>query len=143
MATPLKDKIRAAAIATPAFTALLGTSPFRWYDIQLNQGSQFPAVVVQIISGAPAYVMAGRLQCSTTRVQFTLWGQNNATGVAFLASLESALLTFLDQLNLIGIAGLVQYPNLVVGSRDGFVAIPQPGNPLRLIDAMIYSNDTL
>lgn len=143
MPTPLKDRIRSAAIATPALTALLGTNPFRWYDIQLVQGSALPAVVVQIISGAPVYVVAGRLSNSSTRVQFTLWGVNTAAGMASLASLESALVTFFDSLNLVGIPGLAQYQNMVVGARDGFIAIPQPGNPLRLIDAMIWSNDRL
>lgn len=143
MATPLKDRIRAAAIATPALTALLGTNPFRWYDLQLVQGSTLPAVVCQIISNTKNYVVGGRLVNSHSRVQFTLWGTNNSAGTAALASLETALATFLDSLNLIGVTGLLQYPNRIVMARDGFVPTPQPGNPLRLIDVMMASNDSL
>lgn len=146
MATPLKDRIRAAAIATPALTALLGTNPFRWYDTQLVQGSALPAVVVQQISGAPVYVVAGRLPNSSTRMQFTCYGVNNAAGMAALSNLVRALTSFFDTLNLVGISGLAQYQNFVVGDRDGWVALPGPvpqGNPLRLIDAMIFSNDSL
>jgi len=143
MATPLKDRIRAAAIATPALTALLGTNPFRWYDMQLVQGSAFPAVVAQIISNTKSYVFGGRLPNSHSRVQLTLWGQNNAAGMTALANLEVALGTFFDSLNLIGVSGLLQYPNRIVGARDGFIATPQPGNPLRLIDVMMASNDSL
>ncbi len=143
MATPLKERIRSAAIATPAMTALLGTNPFRFYDQQLVQGSAFPAIVQQVISGAPTYILAGRLPCSSSRVQFTLWATRDAAGLTALAALEAALVAFLDTLNLIGIPGLQQYQNLVVLSRDAFYPLPQPGNPQRIIDAMIYSNDTL
>ena len=143
MPTPLKDRIRAAAIATPALTSLLGTNPFRWYDTQLSQGSAFPAVVVQIISSAKTYNVAGRMPNGNNRVQFTIWGANTAAGMAAMANVETALATFLDGLNLVGIPGLIQYQNLIVGARDGWVALPQPGNPLRLIDAMCYSNDSL
>lgn len=144
MPTPLLDRIRAAAIATPSLTAILGTSPFRWWSIQLGQGSALPAVVTQVVSGGPSYGVAGRFQCSSSRVQFTLWGAaNTASAVATLAALEQALIAFLDTLNLIGISGLVQYPNQVVMQRDAFYAATQPGNPQKLIDAMVFSNDTL
>jgi len=79
----------------------------------------------------------------STRVQFTIWGQNTAAGIAAMFSVETALDDFLDQLNLIGIPGLLQYNNLIVGERDGFVSAPQPGNPLRLIDAMIFADANL
>lgn len=144
MSTPLKDRIRSAAILTPALTALLGTNPFRWYDTQLRQGSLFPAVVVQFISTpGNSYSLTGRMQNSQTRVQYTIWGQNTSTGVAQVAAVEDALATFWDSLNLIGIPGLVQYPNYIVAARDGFVAAPQPGNMLRLIDVMMTNNDSL
>jgi Protein of unknown function (DUF3168) len=141
--TPLKDKIRAAAIATPALTALLGTNPFRFFDTQLPQGSAFPAVVVQIISGGKSYALNTRLATGFSRVQFTIWSTNTAAGYASQAALEIALANFLDGLNLVGIAGLSQYSNIIVDTRDGFYAQTQPGNPLKQIDAMIFSNDSL
>ena len=143
MPTPLLEKIRSAAISTPALTALLGTNPFRWYDKQLVPGSAFPAIVQQIISDSQNYSLTARLPNSNSRVQFTIWGTNTAAGMTSLAAVEAALYTFLDTLNLIGISGLVQYPNFVVAGRDGFFPTPQPGNPQRLIDAMIYANNSL
>jgi len=122
---------------------LLGTNPFRWYDTQLAQGSAFPAVVAQIISSSKTYNVAGRMTNGNSRVQFTIWSTNTGSGMTARANVESALATFLDGLNLIGIPGLLQYPNYIVGARDGWVALPQPGNPLKLIDAMVFSNDSL
>ncbi len=143
MATPVKDRIRAAAIATPALTALLGTNPFRWYDRQLYQGSAFPAVVVQAISDPRMYAIVGRLPTSFSRYQFTIWATNNAAGMTSLALVEAALVEFFETLNLVGISGLCSYSNTVVNARDGFFPTPQPGNPTRMIDAMIYANDSL
>ncbi len=143
MSTPLLDKIRAAAIATPALTALLGQNPFRWFNYQKVPGSAYPCVVQQVISNVPTYSLTARLPNGNARVQFCIWGQNTATGLASIAAVESALATFLDSLNLIGIPGLVQYPNFIAGARDGWYPIPEPGNPQRLIDAMIFSNDSL
>ena len=143
MPTPLLERIRSAAIATPALTALLGTNPFRWYDKQLVPGSAFPAVVQQVISDSQSYSLTTRLPNSNSRVQFTIWGVNTAAGMTSIANVEAALQTFLDGLNLIGISGLVQYPNFIVAGRDGFYPLPQPGNPQRLIDAMIYANNSL
>lgn len=143
MPTPLKDRIRAAAIANASFTALLGTNPFRWYDQQLNQGSQFPAIVVTEVSNAPVYALIGRLPTSSSRIQFTIWSVNTPAGMAKLVSLETILLEFLETLNLVGIPGLCSYNNQVVASRDGWFPRPEPGNPQRLIDAMIFANDSL
>ncbi len=139
----LLDRIRSAAIATPALTALLGTNPFRWYPIQLAQGSAFPAVVAQVVSGNKTYSVNARLVTGNSRVQFTVWSVNTGAGFASLASVEAALSTFFDSLNLTGIPGLTQYPNFVVAARDGFFAQTEPGNPQRLIDVMVFSNDTL
>lgn len=143
MATPIKDRIVAAAIATPALTALLGINPFRWYDRQLVQGSAFPAVVAREISAPRVYALAGPLPTAFRRWQFTLWGTNNSAGIASLASLESALDTFWESLNLVGIPGMLGYNNQVVNRLDAFYPIPEPGNPQRLIDVMIFANDNL
>jgi hypothetical protein len=139
----LKDRIRAAAIATPALTAILGVNPFRWYDQQLVEGSAFPAVVVQSVSDPQTYAYTGMMPTSWSRYQFTLWGVNTGPGILAMQGLETALQTFLNSLNVIGISGLVQYPNLIVAARDGFKPLPKPGNPQRLIDVMIFNNNTL
>ncbi len=144
--TPVRDRIRTAAIATPSLTAILGTNPFRWYDPQLAQGSVFPAITAQVVSDPASYVFTGRLPTSWSRYQFTLSATNTTnsqTGIPALVALEAAFLTFLDSLNLLGIPGLVQYPNLVVAARDGFKAGPQPGIKQRILDVMIFANSTL
>lgn len=143
MPTPLKDRIRAAAIVYPGFTALLGTNPFRWYDQQLNQGSAFPAVVVTTVSNPPTYAIVGRLPTSFSRLQFTVWSTNDAAGTSKLAALEALITEFLETLDLVGIPGLCSYSNRVANVRDGFFPLPSPGNPQRLIDAVVFSNDTL
>lgn len=137
----VKQRIRTAASAYSGLTALLGTAPFRWYDLQLAQGSAKPAVVVQQISGSPTYVVGGRLNTGWGRWQFTIWGSGTDSSNAL--AVEAQLLDFLDQLNLIGITGLTQYPCLVVGQRDAMFPGTQPPSYQRLVDAMIFSNDSL
>lgn len=143
MATPVKDRIRTAAINTAALTALLGTNPFRWFDRQLYKGATLPAVVVQSISDPRTYALAGRLPTSFSRYQFTIWADNNAAGVAALSSIESALTNFLETLDLVGIPGQICYSNRIVAARDAMYPTPEPGKPQRVIDAMIFANDSL
>lgn len=143
MSTPIKERIRTAAIAFPGFTALLGTNPFRFYDLQLNQGSEFPAIVLTAVSNPQTYALVGRLPTSFSRFQFTIWSTNDALGMQKLAALEALIIEFLETLNLVGIPGLCSYSNQVVNARDGWYPLPSPGNPQRLIDAMIFSNDSL
>lgn len=137
----LKANIRTAAAAFSGLTSLLGTSPFRWYDERLLQGSGLPAVVVTIISGSPTYVVTGRLATGWSRVSFTIWGSTPGSSNASLV--ESQLLLFLDQINLIGIPGLVQYPSNVVMQRDAMYAQCDPPIYQRIIDAQIFNNDSL
>ncbi len=146
MSTPVRDRIRAAAIATPSLVAILGTSPFRWYDRQMNPGSVFPCVQAQSVSDPATYVYAGQLPTSWGRWQYTLSAVNNAKpdiGIPALVALEAAMMTFFNSLNLIGVPNLVQYPNLVVSARDGFFAAPSPGISQRILDVMIFANSTL
>ncbi len=134
----LKSAIRSAAAAYPGLTALLGTSPFRWYDIRRIQGSVLPAVAVQIISGGPTYTVAGMLPTGWTRVQFTISGSGSDSSNAMLV--ETQLILFLNQMNLIGISGLTQYPALVLLQRDGMEVQTEPPIFQRIVDARIFSN---
>lgn len=141
--TPVKDRIRGAAIVYGQLPVILGNSPFRWYDRQLYAGSIFPAVQVAIVSDPATYCFTGRLPTSWSRYQFTLSGVNTEPGVAALVALEAEMMNFFDSLNLIGVSGLVQYPNLVVAARDGFKSAPSPGIPQRILDVMIFANSAL
>lgn len=146
MPTPVRDRIRAAAINTPVLVAILGNSPFRWYDRQVDPGSAFPCVQVQSVSDPATYVYAGQLPTSWGRWQFTLSALRTSKaldGIPSLVALEAAIVTFLNSLNLIGVSSLVQYPNLIVAARDGFKPAPSPGVVQRILDVMIFANSTL
>ncbi len=143
MSTPVRDRIRTAAALTSDITDLIGTNPVRWYDNQLYPGSVFPGVTVQVVSNPQTYALVGRLPTSFSRYQFTLWSVNTALGMTKLAALEAALIEFFETLNLVGIPGLCSYSNTVVAARDGWYPTPQPGNPQRLLDVMVYANDSL
>lgn len=137
----LKANIRTAAASYSPLTSLLGTSPLRWWDERKPQGSGLPCVVVTIVSGSPTYVATGRLHTGWTRVQFTIWGDSAGSSTAM--NVETQLLAFLDQLNLLGISGLAQYPNNVVLQRDWMYAQTEPPLAGRIVDAMMFSNDTI
>jgi hypothetical protein len=153
----LAEKIRTAAInysvtaGSPAVTtfplrALLGTgSPliFRWYDTTLKQNATYPSVVMQEISNAPTYVFVGRTATSFSRFQFTIWGGQYSPGVDAADNVSAALLTFFDQLDLVGIPGLVQYNNMVLGNRRA--AYTETDQPIyqRVMDVRIFSNDMI
>ena len=144
MSTPLQARMRTAAAANAGLSALLGSNPFRWFDNQLPQGQTLPAVVVQQISGSPTYVVTGRLHTGWSRYQFLIWGGQFDAGDTARMNVEAALMSFLDGWSgAIGITGLVQYPSYVVGQRDSL--FPQTDGPIyqRIVDAMIFSNDSI
>ena len=139
----LKEKLRAAASADPNLSGLLGSAPFRWYDIQLSQGSAFPAVVVQIIATVPLYGFTMRAQRPVqSRVQFTIWGGQNDVGRETAIAVDTALKEFLDGFDAIGIPGLARYPNYVRLERDGFFYQADTGIFQRLIDVAIWNDET-
>lgn len=139
MSSTLELKLRTAASAYAPLNSLLGTSPFRWFEIQLPAGTLLPAVTVQMTSGSPTYVNTGRLATGFSRMQFTIWDLS-AEGAR---AVENALLRFLDQFNAIGISGLVHYPNQVVLQRQGYYPTPAPPQFQRINDAMIFDNANL
>lgn len=141
MPTSLKAKLFAAAKVDAGLSALLGSAPFRWYDVQLRQGSAFPAVEVMLISNPRTYVMAGRLPTGWSRVQFTIFGLGADSQNADLVA--QALVNFLATFDAVGIPGLAVYPNQVVGDRDAGMAATQPLTFMRVIDVMIFSNDSV
>ena len=139
MGTSLEVKLRTAAAAFSALTALLGTSPFRWYDTQLLQGSAFPAIVVVLIDDAKTYYLGGRMNTSFSRVQFTIWDTDAERG----RSVEAALYDFFDVFNACAAPSGRAKPNYVVGARGGMYPQTQPPQFQRIIDAKIFNNDTL
>jgi hypothetical protein len=138
----LITKIRAAAIAYPGLTALLGGSAqdsFRWYNVQLNQAASFPAVVVTLISSTSDYAFPYRMTTNFNRVQFEIWAGSPASA----AAVADQLYTFLDQFNAYGIAGLIQNANFVISDRQGIYAPTQPPQYQRIIDARVFDNSAV
>ncbi len=141
----LESKLRTAAGTYGALTTLLASgSPvaFRWYDTQLPQGAVYPAVVVRMVSNPSSYVVTGRLPTSFARVQFTIWGGMYAAGVTAADAVRDALVSWLAQLNLVGISGQVMYSNLILNEMRGvFVPTDTPVYQ-RIIDVNIFSDET-
>jgi hypothetical protein len=137
--TSLEAKLLAQASAFSPLTSLLTAVPFPWYDNQLQQGSPYPAVVVQLISNPQVYALTGRMATSQARVQFTIWDIDPERA----RQVEQALFQFLDNFNAVGPANLPSYPNEVVGVRQTDYPQPSPKRFTRQIDAMIFQNQTL
>lgn len=137
--TPLEIKLRTQAAAFSELTALLGTTPFRWYDVQIAQGTAFPAIAVQVVFDGDTYVFAGRLATGFTRVQFDIWD----TDPVRLRQVEGALTDFMNVFNGTGIQGLVAYGNFFVMRRQGLT--PNPTRPpyRRICDVNIFSSDLI
>jgi hypothetical protein len=143
----LEVKLRTAALAYPDLVALLTNVPsvpqfpdFRWYNIQLLQGSKFPAIVVQSISGGQNYTLNSRLSTSFNRVQFTIWDTDSERG----RDAESVLYAFLDGFNPAGVASQLQAaPNFVILTRAGMYPTPNPPQYWRTNDVSIFDNSSV
>ncbi len=142
MASTLEVKIIAAVTAYAPLTALLGTPP-RLYDSQLTQTAAYPAMTVQEISNPRVYVFNGRLPTSWARIQFRIWGGQFAAGNQAADQVRTALLSFLDQFNAEGIPGLSLYPCRVLNDLRGGFAQEETLIYQRILDAMIFWNESL
>jgi hypothetical protein len=144
MSTALGDRMMADAAAYAPLNTLLGTNPFRWYYRELQQGSAFPAIAATQISQNESYSVTRRLATSWSRWQFLIWGGQYAAGVAACNAVREALAKFFDQWSGgIGITGLSQYPNLLVGDLESKYV--QTDTPIyqRIVDFSIFSDSTL
>ena len=139
MSTTLEAKLRAQASAYAPLTALLGSSPFPWYDTQLKQGSTPPAIRVLLVSNPQVYCNVGRLPTSFARVQFQIWDTDPQRGRA----VEAALFGFFDTFNAVGPSGLPSYPVEVIDVRGGYYPLAEPPYFLRDVDARIFQNQNL
>jgi hypothetical protein len=139
MSTSLEVKLRTAASVYGPLTALLGTSPFRWYDTQLLQGTTFPAVVVQLISNAPTYALPGALTASFARVQLTVWD----TDAERARAVEAAIAAFLAATNFGPYSSPVTvFANYILNTRQSLYPQTQPPQFQRILDCKIFNDDT-
>lgn len=136
MATTVEAKLRTQALANAGLAALIGT---RWYDGRLQQGATFPAIVSILVSGNKTYSVNARLTTGFSRYQFTIWDTDSERA----RSVEDALASFLDGFNASGIAGLQRQPNEIIANRQSMIPAPEPPKFLRIVDARIFSNDTV
>jgi len=134
----LTVKIINAAAAYPPLVALLGN---RIYDLQLVQGSAFPATVLHLVSGPQVYAFAGRLPTLTARMQHTIFG--SAPGGENARAVIAAWQSFYDQFNADGITGRVQSPNQCLSPVETGIAETAPQTYQIRMDVMIFTNQTL
>lgn len=139
----LSDKIVAGIFAYAPLASLLATrldgNP-AVYRNQLQQGSAFPALVFQLISGGQQYTLNSRLATSFSRVQFTIWANDPDTA----ETIESQLYAFLDGFNPAAVnPNLQAAPNFVVLTRDGMYTETQPPQYWRISDAQIFDNTSV
>jgi hypothetical protein len=139
MATTLEVKVRTGAAAYAPLTALLGSSPFRWFDTQLPQGATFPAVVAQLISNPQNYYMGGQMDTSFARLQLTVWD----TDAERARAVEAAISSFLQQFTASGAPAGRAKPNYIMNTRQSMYPQTQPPQFQRIIDAKLFDNSTL
>jgi hypothetical protein len=136
MSLPIEVKLFAAASAFPALQAVLGSSPFRWYNVQLTEGSAYPAIVILKVSGPKLASYGGINSTSRYRIQFTIW-EGPTPDVT--DSTLSALRAFLAQFSGTAITG--NY-SPVVNELRRLYAETQPPIYQTIVDAMVTNNDT-
>jgi hypothetical protein len=139
----LESKIETAIFAYAPLASLLAKrldgNP-AVYDTQLQQGSAFPAIVMQLVSGGQQYTFNSRLSTSFNRVQFTIWDTNPEHA----RQIEQQLYLFLDGFNPAGVAAnLTSAPNFVVLTRQGMYAQTQPPQYWRTNDVQIFDNSAV
>jgi Protein of unknown function (DUF3168) len=136
----LKATLRTSASGNAGLQALLGTSPFRWYDDQLDQGTAFPAVTCLQITRPPIYNVGGNGDTGYTRMQLTIWGagpgSENANAVVI--AIKAFLGTFIAAVGF-GPVGR----NRVVADRDFGIPLTHPLTYQRVIDVMIFSSEAV
>lgn len=135
--TPLKDKLRTAAAAYGPLTAIIGSNPIRYWNVQARQGATFPYVVATLVSDAPTYAFQGPLTASFARMQFVLWD----TDPQRLEDLDAAMQGFIAQFNGAGLPDATAQGNYILNRRDAMFAQTQPPQYQRLLDVRLYSGE--
>src|SRR5262252_3169440 len=137
MATTIEEKIRSAALLNAPLVSLLGSSPFRWFGPQPEQGAQMPRVRMQRISAPSMYTVNQRMTTRRYRMQFVVEDTDKLRGESVLAAMR----TFFDTFNAMNTSQTVG-PNQVV---DDFVgeseAQPDPITYWLRMDVYIWNNE--
>ena len=143
MSTTLEAKLQTALQAYTPVTSLLAVrsdGKAAIFDMQEYQGTAFPAMTIVVVSALDQYSTTAVLITARYRVQFTIW----ATDAQTARAVEQTLRTFLTTFNAYnsGDTSPIQR-NQVVNRRQGGQAQTQPVTFWRIVDAMIWNNETL
>ena len=71
-----------------AVTALIGTSPMRWYPQTYKQNPVYPLITYYIIDGVDTYAHSGYSGLTDIRVQLSLWAKTFTECEALLQALQ-------------------------------------------------------
>lgn len=143
----LKAKLYAAASTNAELQALLtnGAGAFQWADMQLPQQwdlTNFSAVSVFQVSAPRLYSNAGRSSTYWARVQFAVFGHGNDSqnASAVVQALTDFLATFCAYRVPVNAAA---YENRIVNDRDAGIAQTAPLTYQRIIDVLIWNDETV
>lgn len=131
-------KLRTLAAANVTLQGLLGTTPFRWYDVQHVQNSALPAVTVRRISTATDYLMQGRTLIDRPRFQIDV----RDTDHEHARLVAKAVIAFLDTLDLNATGGTVTGPNaptFLLNQRAGMDFQITPPVPVQTLDVRLFN----
>ena len=137
--------MRTAALAFTELATLIDPTSVGagWYDNQLPQGVGFPCVVVQRISAPRQYTLTRRLNTFWARYQFTIWGGQFSAGSEARRAVRTALMDFVDSLNLYGVSNIPANAGYVVGDRDALYPLTDGPVYQQLVDAMLFVDESL
>ena len=141
MSTPVKDRLRSAALAYTPLTALIGQN---WFDNQLPQEANIPAIVAQQISVRRLYNLGNRPTRGWWRFQLTVWGGQFSAGAELRGQIRDVLIDFITTtLNLYGIPSLPAFSNYIDGDRDALFV--QTNGPVyqQLVDVVLFVDETI
>jgi hypothetical protein len=144
-----ESQIRAAAAIDPVLPGLLtdGAGPFRWFNVQLPQGSEFPAVLVRRISSIHMYThdirtLGGGEQANRSELEQILFQFDVISAQAEQGSqVYGAVRSFLDNLDLTGpdTGDFAQWGAFILSQRAGMSFQLQPPAWVQTIDARIWA----
>ncbi len=136
----LEVKVRTAAAANPTLQGFLGTSPFRWFDTQLDENvTTFPQVTAQRISTVPYNSMVDPIgNLSRNRFQIRA-NANDASGGETSRALAEAIKTFMRTFS--ATQG-TQYANALL-SQQSSIEKPEAQPPyfVQLMDFNIFNQE--
>jgi hypothetical protein len=142
-----ETKLRTLASADSVLRGFFGTSPFRWYHLQLppsalpNSGVPYPCTArVRQVSQVPYYTQEGMNRLNNVRFQIDVLCANVDTVDQATAAIAAWLgtVSFCDPTLTPG-----QSPNFVLNIRPGLEVQLKPPVPVNSIDVKVFNLDLI